>query len=128
MIIGITVVVRLLFPFLIGTVRTHHTPLFFPLFDSVSIPHRYGKNEKLAEKMQELLEVSIPHRYGKNCISMCTYYYASNAFPFLIGTVRTKVKCKHCHSQKLFPFLIGTVRTEQYDEIRSSLQTSFHSS
>jgi len=36
------------------------------LCESVSIPHRYGKNvEKLTEEL--LCEsVSIPHRYGKN--------------------------------------------------------------
>jgi len=35
---------KILFPFLIGTVRTE-PPISKPLFDeNVSIPHRYGKN------------------------------------------------------------------------------------
>jgi len=32
------------FPFLIGTVRTESEHIFYIIFVSVSIPHRYGKN------------------------------------------------------------------------------------
>jgi len=101
----------------------------------VSIPHRYGKNHRITNNLCLLAVVSIPHRYGKNDgtrdmrILMSNYVsiphrYGKNdgyiesedavveAFPFLIGTVRTYPQSPPCVIRPLwFPFLIGTVRT-----------------
>ena len=54
--------------------------------------------------------VSIPHRYGKNDIDSVVYVY-SDGFPFLIGTVRTFDYVSYVDDCPVFPFLIGTVRT-----------------
>ena len=56
--------------------------------DTVSIPHRYGKNKMGAWHAHTPTEVSIPHRYGKNEVKD-GYLYVIDGFPFLIGTVRT---------------------------------------
>ena len=55
----------------------------------VSIPHRYGKNERKgwAEVFEK--DVSIPHRYGKNTLPSPSERALVTSFPFLIGTVRT---------------------------------------
>jgi len=78
--------------------------------ERVSIPHRYGKNEKVAPVIGVAKRVSIPHRYGKNCY-LYLHHRKGVKFPFLIGTVRTHRSHKGNTSRKEFPFLIGTVRT-----------------
>jgi len=78
--------------------------------DTVSIPHRYGKNKMGAWHAHTPTEVSIPHRYGKNEVKD-GYLYVIDGFPFLIGTVRTIQKHYINVGLKKFPFLIGTVRT-----------------
>jgi len=77
-----------MFPFLIGTVRTVNMEASSFLIPLVSIPHRYGKNEKGSKS-----------RHNRN------------VFPFLIGTVRTRTHCWYRIRCCKFPFLIGTVRT-----------------
>ena len=79
-----------LFPFLIGTVRT-----------LISFSKRYA-----------VAWVSIPHRYGKNVSGASPGAFSWNSFPFLIGTVRTLMwKMYFIIKLTKFPFLIGTVRT-----------------
>ena len=58
--------------------------------DSVSIPHRYGKN--CTRRTNSILntDVSIPHRYGKNGLAL-QWLEENQMFPFLIGTVRTVI-------------------------------------
>ena len=79
----------IMFPFLIGTVRTETCCVSLLLQFLVSIPHRYGKNEKLV--IEHFMEVT--------------------GFPFLIGTRRTLEKLGEIEPEGEFPFLIGTVRT-----------------
>jgi len=55
--------------------------------------------------------VSIPHRYGKNERRIMRPIYIRPTFPFLIGTVRTHTNYKKNLDRPKFPFLIGTVRT-----------------
>jgi len=59
----------------------------------VSIPHRYGKNNKYLSMNISLKEVSIPHRYGKNDGYIPEEDAVVEVFPFLIGTVRTLGAC-----------------------------------
>jgi len=115
----------------------------------VSIPHRYGKNQKQINETAQAMLVSIPHRYGKNSCSLTTTQFFPRMFPFLIGTVRTwyfrtkyslesNVSIPHRYGKNLvddlkafvfveFPFLIGTVRTGR--KYRTwDVGVSFHSS
>jgi len=77
------------FPFLIGTVRTLSDVQAALETIQVSIPHRYGKNQKNFAADVSFSSVSIPHRYGKNGAAS-RYAEAVGVFPFLIGTVRTE--------------------------------------
>jgi len=62
---GFLIITR--FPFLIGTVRTDENVKKSKALQTVSIPHRYGKNLQLLHTLlKQELRVSIPHRYGKN--------------------------------------------------------------
>jgi len=74
------------------------------VFRFVSIPHRYGKNDRPGGK--ELIEIM---------------------FPFLIGTVRTLLWCVRDSKIRWFPFLIGTVRT-YYGVLGTAKLDGFHSS
>jgi len=61
----------------------------------------------------DLEKVSIPHRYGKNEKIGLEWGGRWKEFPFLIGTVRTIAKMIVDYlANMLFPFLIGTVRTD----------------
>jgi len=80
-----------MFPFLIGTVRTH---IFLEIMRYVS-------------------KVSIPHRYGKNSQNSFFDDIEKLLFPFLIGTVRTLHNQSARGQRAKFPFLIGTVRTKR---------------
>ena len=100
-----------MFPFLIGTVRTIFAVDVCETVKKVSIPHRYGKNSNFLVKLQYRDVVSIPHRYGKN-FRMFAHELKEPMFPFLIGTVRTKIQeFLQNITLDVFPFLIGTVRT-----------------
>ena len=59
----------MLFPFLIGTVRTKNCRDVVWYTITVSIPHRYGKNDDTYDEIRSDLQT----------------------FPFLIGTVRTNI-------------------------------------
>ena len=70
--------------------------------------------------MFQVLHVSIPHRYGKNVDFEVLKLTTVRKFPFLIGTVRTKLFLSHfLFPLSLFPFLIGTVRTQTSDYLAS---------
>jgi len=96
----------IMFPFLIGTVRTETCCVSLLLQFLVSIPHRYGKNEKLV--IEHFMEVT--------------------GFPFLIGTVRTLEKLGEIEPEGEFPFLIGTVRTNKlpYGRLEGTLVSIPH--
>ena len=63
------------------------------------------------------LSVSIPHRYGKNR-NMTAVLALASEFPFLIGTVRTRLLIGWYSCRDSFPFLIGTVRTHSLSVVQ----------
>jgi len=72
--------------------------------------------------------VSIPHRYGKNERYRVVALGGIVMFPFLIGTVRTKLPITNASAILMFPFLIGTVRTLIFIIVYVYILIGFHSS
>ena len=81
----------LMFPFLIGTVRTKFTV----------------ENHDLLSSLFPFLIGTVRTRRG--ALYEVSFYILQ--FPFLIGTVRTQQNSKRNSRRRQFPFLIGTVRT-----------------
>ncbi len=106
------------FPFLIGTLRTAdfraihgairevsipHRHATNPCMNSilrpfgmVSIPHRHATNSPFAvSALAEIASVSIPHRHATNRPCEPPPPRPAAQFPFLIGTLRTCLRCPH---------------------------------
>jgi len=83
-----------MFQFLIGTVKTYLSSIFFLYAMLVSIPHRYCKNAVIINYSCYSLLVSIPHRYCKNVQKKGYGHYGCFLFQFLIGTVKTRLLTK----------------------------------
>ena len=108
----------LLFPFLIGRIRTKARNMGWYRLSSVSIPHRQDKNEVAARSALGIYLV-FPFLIGR----IRTYFELrclkkGGVFPFLIGRIRTWSKhSSRCFCRYLFPFLIGRIRTQKYSNV-----------
>ena len=61
--------------------------------------------------LQHMISVSIPHRYSKNEISIPIWAPEGARFQFLIGTLKTRYLLSKKLQSLMFQFLIGTLKT-----------------
>ena len=107
----IAALVRYMFQFLIGTLKTFGYSAYTYRSYRVSIPDRYAKNPRLLPHGLPPTHVSIPDRYAKNKSALVRLFTVMSMFQFLIGTLKTPICRVKPNFRNRFQFLIGTLKT-----------------
>ncbi len=102
---------KILFQSLIGILQTIQFTSYIPIYQNVSIPHRYSTNIEMFMQVSMVLQSFNPSQvfYKRYTSSVC--YFLNSLFQSLIGILQTQFNIYALAFLYLFQSLIGILQT-----------------